>query len=110
MLITAQSHAITYIVNIRLCTPTKHEYTEVNTCVVCGVLAEQTVYSRYFSKKASVTHSKYYEFSISIAVPPSWLFAEAEIGWKIHDLLNCSSPYCPPFSLFPDLLCFLLEQ
>ena len=51
MLITAQSHAITYIVNIRLCTPTKHEYTEVNTCVVCGVLAEQTVYSRYFSKK-----------------------------------------------------------
>ena len=33
-------------------------------------------------------HSKYYEFSTSIAVHPSWLFAEAELGWKIRN--DCS--------------------
>ena len=37
-------------------------------------------------KNASVRTSKCYELSLFIAVPPIWLLAEAEFGWKIHKL------------------------
>ena len=37
---------------------------------------------RYFSKKPSSGPRKRYELPLCIAVCPSQLFAEAEIGWK----------------------------
>ena len=52
-----------------------------NYCMVWGILAEID----YFSKSCT---QKFYKLS-NIAVPPSWLFAEVEFGWKICELWPC---------------------
>ena len=41
---------------------------------------------RYFSKTPPSGPRKCYELSLCVAVPPIRLFAEAEFGWKIHEL------------------------
>ena len=64
-----------------------HKYTEVNNCVVRGVLVENRLLSKserfVLSKKAIVMHSK---MSICFAVSPFVLFAEVEFSCKINEL------------------------